>query len=230
MTKKPIQKITRELLANGTIQQMARDRDGANANIMSDDELIPSRRSLIPDNPDEDVWVFAYGSLIWNPALEIRESKLGRIYGYHRRFCLRTRIGRGTPEKPGLILGLDRGGCCPGQVLRIDRKDAMAELDLLWRREMLNKSYVPKLLKVRCDDGSRVTAVSFVINRKSESYVAELPIEQKAEIIATAHGFIGPCLEYLERTHESLAALSIHDRYLDRILKMISKNAGKPLQ
>lgn len=215
--------ITREALADGTIQRLVKERDGVYANILSDDELIASRRSLIPDQPEQDVWVFAYGSLIWNPALEITETRIGRIHGYHRRFCLETRIGRGTPEQPGLILGLDRGGCCTGQVLRIDRAIAAHELDLLWKREMLNRSYIPKLLAVRCQDGSQVNAVTFVMNRASDSYVADLPITEKARVISTATGFIGPCIEYLERTHESLAELDIHDRYLDKILKLIDR-------
>ena len=153
--------------------------------------------------------------------MEVKEKRLGRIHGYHRRFCLSTKIGRGSPEQPGLILGLDRGGCCTGQVLRIDRRLAAGELDLLWRREMLNKSYIPKLLKVRCDDGSWLEAVCFVINRDSDSYVADLPVEEKARIIASAKGFIGPCVEYLEKTHAGLAELSIRDRYLDRILGLV---------
>ena len=220
MPKEPVQ-LTREALATGAIQQMARDRDGEAAALLTDEQLVASRRDLVSDKPAKDVWVFAYGSLIWNPILEVKEAKLGRIYGYHRRFCLQTRIGRGTPEHPGLILGLDRGGCCHGQVLRIDRQLAGGELDLLWRREMLNKSYIPKMLKVRCDDGARLEAICFVINHDSEAYVADLPVEEKARIIATARGFLGPCVEYLEKSHAGLAELSIRDRYLDRILKLV---------
>ena len=220
MAGKPVE-LTREALASGAIQRMVRERDGDNAPIMSDEQLLASRRSIVADNPAKDVWVFAYGSLIWNPQLKVKEARLGRIHGYHRRFCLQTRIGRGSPEQPGLILGLDRGGCCTGQVLRIDRRHAGEELDLLWKREMLNKSYIPKLLKVHCDNGGDLEAICFVINRDSESYVADLPIEEKARIIATAKGFIGPCIEYLEKTHAGLTELSIRDRYLDRILKLV---------
>ena len=224
MPAKPVQ-ITREALADGAIQRLARERDGDESGILTDEQLLESRRDLVPDNPGKDVWVFAYGSLIWNPALEVKEARLGRIHGYHRRFCLQTRIGRGSPELPGLILGLDRGGCCPGQVLRIDRRIAAAELDLLWRREMLNKAYLPRMLKVRCEDGSRLEAICFVINRDSSSYVADLPTEEKARIIANASGFIGPCVEYLEKTHAGLAGLKIRDRYLDRILGLVREQA-----
>ena len=217
---KPVD-ITRESLASGAIQRMVLERDGEDATIMTDEQLLASRRSLVADMPDGDVWVFAYGSLIWNPVLEVKEARLGRIHGYHRRFCLQTRIGRGSPEQPGLILGLDRGGCCQGQVLRIDRGIAAKELDLLWKREMINKSYIPRMLKVDCDDGGRLEAICFVINRDSDSYVADLPVEEKARIIASARGFVGPCVEYLEKTHAGLAELSIRDRYLDRILRLV---------
>lgn len=220
MTKQPTL-LTREALANGTIQQLARERDGSASDMLSDAELLESRRSIIADDPDEDIWVFAYGSLIWNPVVEVKEIRLGRIYGYHRRFCLQTRIGRGTPENPGLILGLDRGGCCTGQALRIDRSIAAGELDLLWKREMLNRSYVPRMLSFHGDDGARFNAVSFVMNHDSPSYVNDIPIEEKARIIATAKGFIGPCREYLDLTLESLQALGIRDRYLEDILARI---------
>ena len=124
------------------------------------------------------------------------------------------------------MLGLDRGGCCQGVALCIDRRDAREEFNLLWRREMLNKSYIPRLLEVVCDGGIRLKAICFVINRKHDNYVSELPIQEKARIIATAHGFLGPCQEYLEKTHAGLAELSIRDRYLERILKLIEGNAG----
>ena len=213
--------LTREILEKGSIHQLIRERDGDSAGLLTEEQLIESRRGIVPDNPSRDVWVFAYGSLIWNPALKVKEKRLGRIHGYHRRFCLKTRLGRGSPENPGLILGLDRGGCCQGMALRIDRRHAGEELDLLWKREMLNKSYIPRILKVRCDNGSGVEAICFVINRDAPAYVADLSVEEKARMIATASGFIGPCIDYLENTHAGLAKLSIHDRYLDRILKLV---------
>ena len=88
--------INRETLANGTIRQMALDRDGPDSAILTEEELLESRRSFFPDDYDKDVWLFGYGSLIWNPVVEVKEKTLGRIYGYHRRFCLKTRIGRGS--------------------------------------------------------------------------------------------------------------------------------------
>ena len=102
--------INRESLVKGTIRQMALERDGPGTPLLTEEELLASRRAMIPDDYDEDIYLFGYGSLIWNPVIDVKEQILGKIFGYHRRFCLRTRVGRGSPELPGLILGLDRGG------------------------------------------------------------------------------------------------------------------------
>ena len=215
--------INRETLANGTIRQMALERDGANTNILSEDELLASRRAVIPDDFDDDVWLFGYGSLIWNPVVDVKTQSLGCVYGYHRRFCLRTKIGRGSPDLPGLILGLDNGGCCTGVALCIDKSIIRDELDLIWKREMINGSYIPKKVKFHADNGDVISAVTFVMNHKSSSYVKDMSLEEKAYIIANAKGFIGSSLEYLERTHDALAELGIHDGYLGRLKNMTAK-------
>lgn len=220
--------ISRQSLEDGTIQQLVLARDGVNADILSDEELKLSRRMVVPDDNTDDVWLFGYGSLIWNPVVEIKAQVLGRIYGYRRRFCLKTRIGRGTPENPGLVLGLTRGGSCMGVALCIDGAIAVRELDLLWKREMLNASYRPKLVRVHC--GKRhINAVTFVMNEKSPSYVPSMPIEEKARIITNAEGFIGTSREYLELTCESLEKIGIRDRYLEELCALI-EGRQKPIR
>ena len=157
MSNPPHQPITREALAAGTIQQMVQERDGEEHGMLDEAELKASRRSMVGDDNTDDIWLFAYGSLIWNPALEIGATQPGRIYGYRRRFCLRTMIGRGTPDSPGLVLGLDHGGSCTGLALKINGDIAVHELDLLWRREMLNHSYNPAWVQItRRKGGSAV--------------------------------------------------------------------------
>ncbi|MCE2517928.1 MAG: gamma-glutamylcyclotransferase [Alphaproteobacteria bacterium] len=220
MSSSPVP-ISRQSLADGTIQKLARERDGDGSSVLSDDDLIASRRQLIPDDYPDDIWLFGYGSLIWNPTVEVSDKQLGRIYGYHRRYCLQTRIGRGTPELPGLILGLERGGCCTGQALKLDRSIAVGELDLLWKREMINSSYQPKIVKVHLDNGTMINAVTFVIDPKSPSYVSDMSMDEKAQVIATARGFIGTSLEYLERTRDSLIELGLRDPYLDELNRRI---------
>ncbi len=215
--------LNRETLSNGTIRQMAMERDGPDTSILNDDELLASRRAIIPDDYSQDVWVFAYGSLIWNPMIEFSEQAQGKIFGYHRRFCLRTKIGRGSPELPGLILGLDNGGACTGLVLRIDKSIITEELDLLWKREMINRSYTPRKVKFHANDGRKIEAITFVMNHESPSYVRDMPFKEKAYIIANAKGFIGTSLEYLDRTYDSLKALGIHDGYLERLKKLTAQ-------
>lgn len=219
--------LSRESLQDGTIQKLALERDGEFANLLTEEELIQSRKSLIPDDYPDDIWLFGYGSLIWNPMVEVTEKQLGRIYGYHRRYCLRTRIGRGTPELPGLILGLERGGCCTGQALKLEKKIAIDELDLLWKREMINSSYQPRLVKVHLDNGHAVNAVTFVIDHKSPSYVCDMSLDEKATIIATAKGFIGTSFEYFDRTRASLIELGLYDPYLEKLNKMVAAKRPK---
>jgi cation transport protein ChaC len=101
--------INRDTLASNAVQKLVRAR-GDDRTLLSDDELLASRRRLIADDYRGDIWVFAYGSLLWNPVIDISAEKMGRIYGYHRRFCLKTEVGRGSPGDPGLVLGLDQGG------------------------------------------------------------------------------------------------------------------------
>ena len=207
--------ITRESLASGTFKQLVEDRDGDDHDMLNEAELLASRRRMVPDDVTEDVWLFGYGSLIWNPVVKTSDTRLGRIYGYRRRFCLRTQIGRGTPETPGLVLGLDHGGSCTGVALKIDG-DIPHELDLLWRREMLNHSYNPAWVNVHTEHGL-IRALTFVMNRQHKSYVPELTLDEKVDMIANAHGFIGPCKDYLDETRASLNALGITDHYLEEI-------------
>ena len=129
-------RITRETLEDWRIATMARELDGSEATVASEDHLLQSRRNIVPDNADcEDLWVFGYGSLISNPIIAHNQRLTARIHGYHRRFCLWTKIGRGSPEFPGLVLSLDHGGSCVGIAYQLEPETAIAELDLLWRRE-----------------------------------------------------------------------------------------------
>jgi cation transport protein ChaC len=139
--------MTREMLQNWRVASLARERDGADSSIATEDQLLASRRQLIADDADcSDFWVFGYGSLIYNPIIDHTQRAIASIYGYNRRFCLWTKIGRGSPECPGLVLSLDRGGSCRGVAFQLNPQNAIAELDLLWRREMITLAYQPRLL------------------------------------------------------------------------------------
>ena len=162
------------------------------------------------------VWVFAYGSLIWNPLFPVAEQRIATIYGYHRSVCLWSHLGRGTRDNPGLVLGLDNGGACGGLVLRIDAAHAHDELSLLWRREMVTGAYAPAWVPARTSLGT-VNAIAFVIDHHSHTYAGRLPEADIAANIRSAAGMIGPCSEYLEKTAAGLKAHGIRDERLARL-------------
>lgn len=187
---------------------------GLNFHVLSDAELHASLHETLKHKaPDADVHLFAYGSLIWNPIFKFDERRVGTVYGFHRRFCLWTPLGRGTPENPGLVLGLDRGGSCRGIVYRVAAANVWSELLLLWRREMIVGSYIPRWVKVF--DGQRsVDAIAFVINRGHPNYAGNVSSPVMVRHLATAHGVIGSCSDYLVQTVDGLASAGICDRYM----------------
>jgi cation transport protein ChaC len=214
--------LTRENLRSGRIRDWIKQHD-PNFEPMAEEEVTASRHNLFGGKPpSEDVWLFGYGSLIWNPTIEFDEKRCGTVFGVHRRFCLETHLGRGTPDFPGLTLGLDRGGSCRGVAFRIPGRVAEDELDLVWRREMITNAYRPAWLNVRTDDGP-VKAVGFVINRSHQRYCGARGDDDIAETIAKAHGFLGPCCEYLFNTVEHLAELKIPDAGLTRLAAKVAR-------
>ncbi|MDD3446653.1 MAG: gamma-glutamylcyclotransferase, partial [Zavarzinia sp.] len=185
------------------------------------EEREESLRQTLACAPDGDIWLFGYGSLMWNPAIQHEEHKLCLLRGWHRRFCLWTPIGRGTPEQPGLVLGLERGGSCRGMAFRIPRAVAEDELRMVWRREMLTGGYVPRW--VRVEAGTQAfRAVTFVINREGQRYAGRLCEHRTAATIATAGGFLGTCRAYLEESIRALEAHGIRDRHLVRLHHLVS--------
>jgi len=213
--------ITRETLKSGVLQKMIAAGDPT-AQLLSFDELAASRRAtLAAENPAGDVWVFGYGSLIWNPAFHFVERRTGVIHGWHRRFCLWTSLGRGTPDRPGLVLGLDRGGSCRGVVFRIAAAAVDEELDLIWRREMVTAAYVPRWVTAATPDGP-VRAIAFTINRDQPRYAGRLSEEETARVLAGARGQLGSCREYFRSTLEHLVALGIRDHGLEALRHRIA--------
>jgi len=138
---------------------------------------------------------------------------VGRVYGFHRRFCLWTPLGRGTPENPGLMLGLDRGGCCRGIVYQISPDLVQPELLLLWRREMVVGSYIPRWVKVTTSERS-LFAIAFLIDRSRSSYAGNLDMATTVQTLATAQGELGSSVDYLNQTIVGLAQAGIYDQGL----------------
>jgi cation transport protein ChaC len=208
--------LTRDSIRSGLVHELIADL-GISMRMLAEDELAASRAATLAGiDLSAGVWLFGYGSLIWNPAFHFTDRLTGRIFGRHRRFCLWTHFGRGRPEQPGLVLGLERGGSCHGVAFHIAPEAVAEELEIVWRREMLSGAYVPRWVEVHTAVG-RVPAIAFVINRGHERYASFLPDDRVAEAIATASGWLGPCADYLVNTVDHLAALGIHDDPLERL-------------
>jgi glutathione-specific gamma-glutamylcyclotransferase len=210
--------LTRALLEAGGIEALIA-RAASGLVLLTEQQRAESlRQTLATRAPGEPVWVFGYGSLIWNPTVQSIERRTGRIEGWHRAFCLNTQVGRGTLDNPGLMLGLDRGGSCTGVALRLAEETFEAELALLWRREMLSGAYVPRWLEVTGGDGARVgQAIAFTIDPATQQYAGKLAQEIVVQRLATASGELGSAADYLFQTCESLRDAGIPDPDLDRL-------------
>jgi cation transport protein ChaC len=167
-----------------------------------------------------DLWVFAYGSLIWRPEFDHAERRAARVHGWHRALHMWSTLNRGSDDCPGLVLALLRGGSCPGVVFRIPRAQAEQALMDLWRREMPGGVYDPRWLHCTTQQGS-VRALAFTLSKRSPSYCGELTAEQYRHIFSQACGRYGTTLDYAQRTYESLLAEGIDDRALARLLRLV---------
>ncbi len=163
--------------------------------------------------PGRDIWIFGYGSLIWRPEFDFTDRRAALLHGYHRALCLWSRVNRGTPERPGLVFGLDAGGSCRGVTFRIDSSEAPGIMEALWRREMPSGAYIPRWLTCRTDNGP-ITALAFTMNRNTDAYVRDLPLEHLVNIVRNAHGSYGPCIDYVLETADALRNHDIVDRRL----------------
>jgi len=170
---------------------------------------------------DEDIWVFGYGSLMWDPGFDYDEHALAYLRGYHRRFCLQSVIYCGTPDKPGLVLGLDLGGSCRGMAFHVPASGVRVAMDYLWGREMAcGGEYVPKKVQVTVA-GKPVSACTFVVNRNFPHYHTGRCLDEQAEIIAAASGKSGPNIRYIANTVEKLQELGIRDRAMEDLLSRV---------
>jgi cation transport protein ChaC len=176
--------------------------------------------ALARRSPDDPVWVFGYGSLIWNPMMRFSERRLAKVRGYNRGFYLRSRINRGSPERPGLVLGLDRGGSCGGMAYRLHPEHVLKEFQLLWRREMLDAAYLARWVNAYTDSGV-VSALAFVVNRASPDYAGRLSDDDIVATALNAHGHYGSCADYLLDTASSFEHHDISDRRMQRLATLM---------
>ena len=212
-------KLNRQNIKDDKLREIAR-KYGFGDKLLDDKTLLNSRRKLIPDNFKDDVWLFGYGSLIWNPVVKPIEKRNVQIFGYRRKYCLKSEMGRGSKEYPGLVLGLNSGGSTLGQAIKINTTSAPLELDLIWRREMITGAYIPKILKGYTVKG-KINMIAFVINKSHENYLCSISEAKTALMISKAQGYLGTACEYLNKTCESLKNLGLRDSYLERLQKRI---------
>lgn len=177
----------------------------------SDEKREELRLAALAGREDRDLWIFAYGSLMWNPAVLFAEIRRARIDGYARSFCLYDdRGGRGTKDHPGLMAALDEGDHCHGLVFRIAAGLVEEESRVLFRREMLMGSYIPRIVEAATDFGP-VEALTFVANHAAAHIRPEIPRQDRVRYIATGSGRLGTSQEYLENLADHFDALGIED-------------------
>jgi cation transport protein ChaC len=225
MTKPVEQGITREVLLAGGLADWIRKAQ-PDVHVLTDAERAENLAGILAQRPEhcDGLWVFAYGSLMWNPAIHVTQTRLACALGWHRDFCLATKGGRGDADNPGMMLGLKPGGVCHGAVLRIAEHDIALELDLLWRREMVASGYIPHWVDVLDEQGAPLGhAITFTINPDGPSYCAGLPEPELVLRLATARGRLGTAAEYLFRTRDGLRAMGIHDDMMERLGEKVEK-------
>ncbi len=215
--------ITRAGLRDGSLLAAARLRMPPGTALLSDAEIEADLDTMLARHaPGADVWLFGYGSLMWNPAIDFAERRAGAVHGWHRRFCLWLHMGRGSPDNPGLMLALERGGRCAGMVFRIPAADARAELLLAWRRELFTGAYRSRWVTAMTDSGP-VRAATFVANRAHPRYAGRLDEPAVAARLASATGSLGSCAAYLAETLGALRSVGLRDRALERLQLLVGE-------
>ena len=168
-----------------------------------------------------DLWVFGYASLIWRPEFDSEEHRPAVVHGWHRALRMRSRINRGTPERPGLVFALVPGGSCRGMAYRIARERVADELQRLWLREMPTGVYDPRFLPCRSAQG-RLTALAFTLSRRSPAFVPPMSDDELLDILRHARGRYGSTLQYLDATARCLRDRGMRDREIERLLKLVT--------
>jgi cation transport protein ChaC len=213
--------LTRELISRAHQRSVA--DDPAAMRLLSEEEIAASLdETLARENVRNELWLFAYGSLMWKPDLEVVERRLATVRGWHRRFCLWQWRFRGTRDEPGIMLALDRGGSCVGIVYKVIGPDLRAKVMPVWRREMRGNGYRARWVTAETDEGA-LRALTFVANRAGGRYAGRLSDQEIAGRIASACGHLGPNAEYLLNTVARCEEVGIRDRHLWRMQALVAE-------
>lgn len=172
-----------------------------------------------------DLWVFGYASLIWRPGFAFEERAKARLGGYRRSLCIHSYVHRGTPERPGLVFGLDRGGSCVGMAFRVAAQNGEEVTAYLRERELVTNVYRELKLPVRLEDGRRVEALTYVVDRGHAQYAGSLPVEEAATIVARAHGQSGANVDYVRSCFQEISSLGLKDGWLEQMVRRLPGRA-----
>jgi len=170
---------------------------------------------------NEDIWIFGYGSLMWNPGFSFVARTPALVRGLHRALCVWSQVWRGTVDRPGLVLGLDRGGACRGLAFRVARAEAEAALDYLDARERVTNVYHRRTVGLTLADGAKVRAETYVVDRAHPQYAGRVPPDEAARVIRASHGRGGSNIEYLENTLRHLDDFGLDDGPLHDLAKRV---------
>jgi glutathione-specific gamma-glutamylcyclotransferase len=194
---------------------------------LPDAQVEAARRELLGSlAAADDLWVFAYGSLMWDPGFHFSQVRLATLERWQRRFTFRTSVGRGSPQHPGLMLSLaPAAGACTGLAFRIDAALVEEESGMFWRREMLRGSYLARFMQVETPQGP-VRALVFSQNPAHPDHVGELPIDETAAMIAGGEGMLGTNRDYLRQLCRQLEWLGIRDDYLAGLAERVNRLAA----
>jgi cation transport protein ChaC len=183
------------------------------------------------DHADGDFWIFAYGSLMWRPGFDFVERAPARLIGLHRALCVYSFVHRGTPEKPGLVLGLDLGGACRGIAYRVDRERRAETLAYLRAREQVTMVYreVWRPVMLAGDTERRVRALVYAVDRSHPQYAGRLDIEQQLHLVRQGHGHSGANRDYVLATVSEIEAQGFRDADLHMLAERLKGvHDGRP--
>ncbi|MEM6463422.1 MAG: gamma-glutamylcyclotransferase [Pseudomonadota bacterium] len=165
----------------------------------------------------DDFWVFGYGSLMWRPGFDYLDAQKGRLYGYRRALCIYSYVHRGTRERPGLVLGLDRGGSCTGMVFKVSGRDHDRVMDELRARELVTDVYLERRFPVHLAGGGRIEAVCYIADQQHEQFAGHLGVEEAARRVSVSQGRSGHNVDYVASTVDHLKAMNIRDHWLEDV-------------
>jgi cation transport protein ChaC len=204
-------------------------RDVPKEMIWSKERIETSLQETMRSRPEEgDIWLFAYGSLMWNSLLDLLETRPATLEGYHRSYCLKTIAGRGNVRLPGRMLSIEPGGETVGLALRIDPENFEEELRLVWFREMPTGAYRPTWLRLKLQNGEEVPAIVFVAVPTHPFYESDASVDKVAPIVSAAAGPLGTSAEYLFKLEQTLAKYGMTDAYVDALAHRVKRIGQVP--